>query len=239
MKYYCDLHIHSALSPCGDDEMTPNNIVNMAHLLGLDIIALCDHNSIKNIEATIKAAENLPLLVVPGMELETSEEVHFVCLFESVAVAKEFDDWLYPFKPMIKNNPEIFGEQRILDENDEQIGTVENLLVSACSVSIYDVVKKINALSAVIIPAHVDRSSYSIISNLGFVPDDLGFSTVEISKNITVDEAVSLFPHVEKYNIIKDSDAHYLEKMMGKENAIELPEKSAKELIRALKYSNQ
>lgn len=239
MIYYCDLHIHSALSPCGDDEMTPNNIVNMAHILGLDIIALCDHNSIKNVEATIKAAEKLPLLVVPGMELETSEEVHFVCLFENMTVAREFDDWLAPFKPTIKNNPEIFGEQIILDENDEQIGTEENLLVSACSVSVYDVVKKINSLDAVIIPAHIDRSSYSIISNLGFIPDDLGFSTIEISKKTTVDEAQKNFPHIKKYRIIQDSDAHYLEKMMEKENAIELAEKSARELIRVLKYTNQ
>ena len=237
MKYYCDLHIHSALSPCGDADMTPNNIVNMACLSGLDIIAVADHNSIGNVEACMKVAESLPITVVPAMELETSEEVHFLCLFENIDVAREFDEWLTPHKATHKNRPEIFGEQQYMDENDEVTGTEENLLVTATQVSIYDVKKKIDTLPAVIIPAHVDRSSYSIISNLGFVPEDLLFSTIEISKNITKEECLSLYPYLEKYNIITDSDSHYLDTFYEKENPIELSEPTAKALIDALKYS--
>ena len=237
MKYYCDLHIHSALSPCGDADMTPNNIVNMACLSGLDIIAVADHNSIGNVESCMKVAESLPITVVPAMELETSEDVHFLCLFETLEVAKEFDEWLAPFKATHKNRPEIFGTQQYMDENDEIVGTEENLLVVATQISIYDAKKKIDTLPAVIIPAHVDRSSYSIISNLGFVPDDLDFSTVEISKNISREDALSLYPYLEKYNIITDSDSHYLDTFYEKENPIELPEPTAKALINALKHS--
>lgn len=237
MKYYCDLHIHSALSPCGDKDMTPNNIVNMAQLCGLDIIALCDHNSTGNVRATIKASKDSPLLVVAGMELETAENVHFVCLFENIDVAEEFDLWLAPFKPTIKNKPEIFGEQCYLDESDNVTGFEEMLLVNACNISIYDVKKKIDTLPAVIIPAHIDRSSYSIISNLGFIPDDLGFCTVEISATATKDDVIKSFPHTKNFNFITNSDAHYLENIYEKQNPIELPELSSKALIEALKYS--
>jgi len=239
MKYFCDLHIHSALSPCGDNDMTPNNIVNMAYLCGLDIIAVCDHNSIGNVEATIKAAENLPLTVVPGMELETSEEVHFVCLFENMEAAKDFDNWLTPYKSQIKNRPEIFGEQYYMDENDEVTGTELNLLVTATSCSIYDAKKKIDTLPAVIFPAHIDRSSYSVISNLGFIPEDLNFNTVEISKNVKKEDILTKFPYVNDYNIITNSDSHYLDTFYEKENPIELEEKTAKALILHLLKSNK
>lgn len=237
MKYFCDLHIHSALSPCGDDDMTPNNIVNMASLCGLDIIAICDHNSIGNVKPTMEVAQNLPITVVAGMELETSEEVHFVCLFEDLETAQVFDDWLSPFKPPMKNRPEIFGHQQYMDREDNVTGEEEKLLVSACSVSIYDVKKKIDTLPAVIIPAHVDRSSYSIISNLGFIPDDLGFTTIEISSSVTKEEVLKQYPYLKDYNIITDSDSHYLENIYEKQNPIELPMPTAQDLIKALKYS--
>lgn len=237
MKYFCDLHIHSALSPCADNDMTPNNIVNMASLCGLDIIALCDHNSIGNVKATMEAASDLPLTVVAGMELETQEEVHFVCLFENLAVAEEFDKWLMPYKPKVKNRPEIFGEQQYLDKDDCIVGYEEKLLVSACNVSIYEVKKKIDTLPAIVIPAHIDRDSYSIISNLGFVPEDLGFTTLEISSSATKAEITNKFPYTGQYNIITNSDSHYLGTIYEKENPIELREPTAKDLINTLKYA--
>lgn len=237
MKYFCDLHIHSALSPCAENEMTPKNIVNLASLLELDIIAVCDHNSVENACATVEAVGNLPLCAVAGMELETSENVHFVCLFEDTEVARSFDKWLFPYKPKIKNRPEIFSEQLYMNAHDEITGIEENLLVSACDISIYDVKREIDRLPAVIIPAHVDRSSYSIISNLGFIPEDLDFATVEISQSVSRDEAVSLFPHIAQYNIITGSDAHRLENMFSHQNPIELSAKTPKELIRTLKYA--
>ncbi len=234
MKYFCDLHLHSALSPCGDEDMTPNNIVNMASLCGLDIIAVTDHNTVGNVEAVANAAKNLPLTVVPGMELETVEEAHFVCLFPTIEVAKEFEAWLSAFRLPIKNKPEIFGEQLYLDENDEITGREERLLTTAVTCSIYDVVPVIKSLNSAIFPSHVDKSSYSVISNLGTVPDDLGFTTVEISKNITKEDALKNFPYLSKYQIISNSDSHYLDSFYDTQNPIELSEPTAKALIEKL-----
>ncbi len=239
MKVSIDLHIHSALSPCGDNDMTPNNIVNLCSLLGIDVIALCDHNSIGNVDSAILASKDVTVTVIPGMELETSEDVHFVCLFETQEAAKEFDRWLTPFKSTVKNRSEIFGEQRYLNENDELTGTEENLLVTACSVSIYEVKEKIDSLPAVIIPAHVDRDSYSIISNLGFIPEDLQFTAVEISKNVTKEEIIEKYPYLARYNIICGSDAHYLENFSEEPCVIEAEAPTAKAVIAALKNMPQ
>ena len=234
MKYFCDLHIHSALSPCGDNDMTPNNIVNMAVLCGLNLIAITDHNSIGNVAAAMKVAESLPITVVPGMELETVEEVHFVCLFPDLETAQEFSDWLDAFRLPIKNRPEIFGEQLYLNELDEVVGTEEKLLVTAVSCSIYDAAPKVRALGGAIFPAHVDKNSYSVISNLGTVPEDLNFTTVELSKNTTKEEALTRFPYLSNYQIITDSDSHYLDTFYEKENPIELAEPTARALIEKL-----
>ncbi len=234
MKCYCDLHIHSALSPCADKDMTPNNIVNMSVLCGLQMIALTDHNTIGNVEAAMKAAEELPLTVVPGMELETMEEIHFVCLFPTLEIAKEFDAWLAPYRMHIKNKPEIFGEQFYMNEKDEVVGTEEYLLVTATTCSIYDAAPKVRTLGGVIYPAHVDRSSYSVISNFGTVPEDLKFTSVEISAKITKEEALEKYPYLSKYQIVTDSDSHYLDTFYDTQNPIELPEISAEALIAKL-----
>lgn len=185
MKLYYDLHIHSALSPCADNDMTPNNIVNMAAIKGLDVIAITDHNSCKNAAACIKAAENagLDLIVIPGMEVETSEEVHVICLFPATAAALEFDVFITQNLPAIKNRPEIFGEQYITDEMDNVTGSVDNLLITAAKLDLYTVVNKVNELSGIAVPAHIDRDSYSVLSSLGFIPPDLKINLVEISQN--------------------------------------------------------
>ena len=234
MNCFCDLHIHSALSPCGDNDMTPNNIVNMAVLCGLNIIAITDHNSIGNVEAAMKVAENLPITVVPGMELETSEEAHFVCLFPGLKQAEEFNQWLEHYRLPIKNKPEIFGDQLYLNENDEPIGTEELLLVTAASCSIYEAAPVARSFGAAVFPAHVDKSAYSVISNLGTVPEDLGFATVELSKNMPKEKALKIFPYLSKYRIITNSDSHYLDTFYETQNPIELEEPTAAALIKKL-----
>ena len=126
-----DLHIHSALSPCGDEDMTPNNIANMAYLKGLDVIAVTDHNSCRNVSAVQKCGANAGVTVIPGMEVETSEEVHMVCLFKSLNDAYEMEDYVTAHLPVIKNKPEIFGRQLVMDENDQITDIKENLLITA------------------------------------------------------------------------------------------------------------
>lgn len=229
MKLYYDLHIHSALSPCGDMDMTPNNIVNMSIIKGLDMIAVSDHNHIGNVRSAMKVAEGTDLLVIPGMEVETMEEVHVLCLFPDIDCAEKAFKKIHSSMSGIKNRPEIFGEQAFMDENDEITGYEENLLVTATTLGIDDVKKLADLSGGVALPAHVDRSSYSVLSNLGMIPD-IGFNTIEVSKKSILENFVYL-----NRKIIQNSDAHYLEDISEPENYVELPEKSVKCLIEWLK----
>ena len=238
MKVFCDLHIHSALSPCGDMDMTPNNIVGMSVLKGLNFIAITDHNTIGNVRAVMKCAEGSPLTVIPGMELETAEEAHFVCLFENIEMAEEFYEWSLKFFSGIKNREDIFGKQAYMDENDEITGHEEQMLVSALSCSIYDVVPKIREIGGIIIPAHVDKSSYSIISNLGVLPEDLGFKTVEISKNTDIEHVLMKFPYLSDKLIITSSDSHYLGDIYETEGEIDIEENTISALFKRLRGEN-
>ena len=134
--YFCDLHIHSCLSPCGDDDMTPANIVGMALLNGLNIIALTDHNTSKNCPAFFAQARLHGLVPVPGMELTTAEDIHVVCLFRELSDAMKFDMFVSGRRILIQNKPEIFGHQYIVDENDEVCGEEENLLINATDITL-------------------------------------------------------------------------------------------------------
>ena len=226
MKYSYDLHLHSALSPCGDNDMTPNNIANMSIIKGLDIIALTDHNTCGNVRAVIEAAgENL--LVIPGIEVTTSEEVHVVCYFPTVEAAEEMEKLIKKSMIPIKNEPEIFGHQYYMDEEDNISGEEDILLVNACGMDIYDVFSEVKKVGGVAVPAHIDRSSYSILSNLGFIPPDLEFTAVEI----TPKNREKLMSEYNEYIILSSSDAHYLENISEPENYIELSNKSAEVFI--------
>lgn len=235
MKAYYDLHIHSALSPCGDMDMTPNNIVNMALLKELDVIAVSDHNSALNLSALISCARDSRLLVIPAMEVESAEEVHLLCLFPTLETIQPFCEIISQNLPQIKNRVEIFGEQVIFDEMDHKIGEVDNLLVTATRLSIEEVKKLCDQYGGVMIPAHVDKSSYSILSNLGFISPDLSIATVEVSKNLPLVEAKKQLKQIEPYRVISNSDAHYLWDISEREYYLELPELSAEAVIGALK----
>ena len=231
MKAYYDLHIHSALSPCGDNDMTPNNIVNMSMIKGLDVIALTDHNSCANVRAAMAAAEG-KLLVIPGMEIETSEEVHVVALFPDADAAEEMERILKASAPQIKNRPEIFGNQYIMDKNDEIVGEEERMLVTASGMDIFSVVDSVSKLGGAAYPAHIDRSSYSILSNLGFIPPELKIGTVEITEKSRNKMEVD---YNKLYNIVTSSDAHYLWDIAEKGRYLELDELSAAGIIERLK----
>lgn len=226
MKLYYDLHIHSALSPCGDNDMTPNNIVNMSIIKGLDMIAVTDHNSCGNVRSVMKAAGDR-LLVIPGMEVETSEEIHIVCYFPGIESAEEMGEYVKKHLPPIKNREEIFGEQLFMDFEDNIVGKEENLLVTATELDIFSVVKKVRELGGAAVPAHIDRSSYSVLSNLGIIPDELLFKTVEI----TAKNRGKMEEYEKKYQIITNSDAHYLEDIAEPEFFIELMAKSTEKVI--------
>ncbi len=229
MKCFYDLHIHTALSPCGDADMTPNNVVNMSILKGLDMIAVSDHNSIGNVRAAMKVAEGTDLVIVPGMEVESEEEVHVLCLFPDIESAEKMGDIVKAHMGPVLNRPEIFGDQQYMNEQDEVVGTEEKLLVTATTLDFEKIKEHADACGGVAVPAHVDRNSYSVLSNLGLLPD-IGFETVEVSKKASAESYAYL-----RKRIIQNSDAHYLEDIAEPENWLELPEKSAKALVAYLK----
>jgi len=220
MKIFYDFHIHTCLSPCGDNDMTPNNIVNMSAIKGLDAIAITDHNCAGNVESVIEAASELPLIVIPGMEIETSEEIHMVALFPDLNSLRQMEEIVLSKLPPVKNKPALFGEQIIMDKHDNVIDFKEQFLITACSMNIYDVTTNVRKLGGIIFPAHIDKSSYSILSNLGSIPDELKFSTVEI-KNTLIPQSLVDIGIENKYNILHNSDAHYLWDISEKENYIE------------------
>ena len=206
-----DLHIHSCLSPCGDDDMTPANIVGMAALIGLDVIAVTDHNSCKNCPAVMAAARDYGITVLPGMELCTSEEVHVLCLFDTLQKAMDFDAYVDAHLLAMPNNEEIFGHQYIYGSDDTIIGSYPNLLINATDISFDDVFSLMATYGGIMIPAHIDKDSTSLLSNLGFIPPDSHFTCAEVSRPERLKELKQMHPYLEHCRIITDSDAHYLE----------------------------
>ena len=212
MKYYYDLHIHSALSPCGDDDMTPNNIVNMALINELDIIALSDHNTCVNVVSTAKVAEKAGVIFIPAMELETAEEIHVLCLFPDTDNAIAFEtDIVRPALPDIKNNEKIFGKQVFYDEFDNENGREDRYLINATSISIDNISCLAEQYGGLAIPAHIDKHTKSLISVFGMVDESMGFEIFELSKNVHPEFTNTQFSLKGKnYHYINDSDAHYL-----------------------------
>lgn len=190
--------------------MTPSNIVGMASLKELDVIALTDHNSCKNCPAAIAAGQEAGLTVIPGMELCTAEDIHVVCLFPSLDRAMKFDEYVYSAIPKIKNDPEVFGEQLIMDKDDNVIGHEELLLVTASNISIDNVYELVKSFGGVSFPAHIDKPAFSVISSFGQFPAEIGFDTVEISKNGDFTSLCESHPILKQKKFISNSDAHYL-----------------------------
>lgn len=230
MNLYYDFHIHSALSPCGDNDMTPNNIINMSKLKGLDAIAICDHNSALNVKACVECGEEAGIVVLPGIEVETCEEVHILALFDIVEKALEMGEYISQNLPNIKNRIDIFGNQFVMNKDDEVEFEVKNLLSTASFLDVNTAVKKIRQLKGVAIPAHIDKASYSIISNLGFIPDDLDFSTVEI-RGQNLDEAFTKMHKIDEFKTIHNSDAHFLWDINEKNNFLDVKSKNPSAII--------
>lgn len=219
MKIAYDFHIHTAASPCGDDYMSPNNIINMAKLNGLQAIAITDHNTCANCEVIMKLGEQNNLLVIPGMEIECMEEFHCIALFPDIKAAKDIEEYVEAHMPKIKNRVDIFGNQFIMNENDEVVGEIERLLLTASSISAEDLFNKVRGAGGIIFPAHIDRKSYSIVSNLGFIPDELDLHVIEISKSAQIDEYRQKYKNT---TIIQSSDAHYLQDILEDKSLIEV-----------------
>jgi PHP family Zn ribbon phosphoesterase len=233
--FYYDLHMHSCLSPCADADMTPGNIVGMAKLKGLDVIALTDHNTCGNCEAAVKIGERLGILVLPGMELCTAEDIHVVCLFEKLAGALEFSKYVYSRLPDIKNRPDIYGEQTLTDELDAVRGSEPRLLLNAAELGVNQVTKVAERFGGCVYPAHVDRPANGIMGILGSIPPEASFTSAELSPVCDQNSFLIDNPEIASYRIFRDSDAHYLWQISERENCIVLPELTARGLIELVK----
>ena len=230
-----DLHIHSCLSPCGDEDMTPGNIAGMAAIKELDVIAVTDHNSCKNCASVMAIADNYDVLVLPGMELTTMEEVHVVCLFSDLKDAMAFDAYVDSQLMPFPNNEKIFGRQIIRDIHDEVCGFVSNLLINATNISFDDVFGIMKDYNGIMIPAHIDKNSNSLISNLGFVPPDSRFTCVELKNTENFDALALKNPYLTQCKVITNSDAHYLEDINEPVNRLTCKRRTAKDVFEALK----
>ena len=231
---FYDLHIHSCLSPCGDDDMTPANIAGMAAVKGLDVIALTDHNSCRNCPAAIYHGEKHGVTVIPGMELTTREEVHVICLFPTLENALAFDSLVYKELMPFPNREDIFGKQQIMDQTDRVIGTVENLLINATSIPFDDVFSLTASYGGIAYPAHVDKASNSLLSNLGFVPPDSTFACAEFHDFESLHRIKKEHPYFEGCRAICCSDAHYLEDILEPEYQILARSRDAADVLASI-----
>ena len=229
-----DLHIHSCLSPCGDNESTPGNIVGMSVIKNLDVIALTDHNTCKNCASAMAIGKEYGITVIPGMELTTSEEVHVLCLFHTLEDAMSFDAYVEPRILQIPNDPKAFGDQFLCDENDEVIGTFPTLLISATDISFDKVNEAIKPFNGVMVPAHIDKNSFSLMSNLGFVPPDSDFKCFELANMANLHKLQEANPYLKNCNVITDSDAHYIDRINEAVNTLYAQSNSIDDVLSAL-----
>lgn len=235
LKLSYDLHIHSCLSPCGSEDMTPANIVHMALLKELDVIAVTDHNSCRNCPPVLSLADKLGITAIPGMELCTSEEVHVLCLFAELKDALAFDSYVYSRLLKVPNSEKIFGSQEIYDEEDHCIGTEPYLLINAADISFGRLETLMQEYHGIYIPAHMDKGSNSLISNLGFIPPDASFTCAELKDIGKKEEYIQTYPYLLRCNILSNSDAHSLEYMNEPVNHLYAESKNREDIIMALK----
>ncbi|MBR5451467.1 MAG: PHP domain-containing protein [Clostridia bacterium] len=230
-KYYYDLHIHSCLSPCGDNDSTPDSIAGMGELNGLDIMALTDHNSTKNCPAFFEAAKHHGIIAVGGMELTTAEDIHLVCLFPTLDSAMAFGTEVEKRRIKIKNRPEIFGDQFIMNSEDQVIGLEEDLLINATDITVDEAPLLAEKFGGVCYPAHIDRESNGIIAVLGAFPETPDFPSAELHDGEKLEEYLEI-SHLKKEAFIVSSDAHNLWSIKERTDFLELAESEDEDLVR-------
>ena len=232
--FRADLHIHTVLSPCGDLEMSPANIVHAAKEKNIDIIGITDHNSTKQCEVIKQVACSEGIFVMAGAEVTTKEEVHCLTFFETNEKLLEFQQYLDLYLPDIKNDTKLFGYQVVVDKEENIVEEEDRLLISALDQSLEDIEKKVHQLGGLFIPAHINKSKFSIISQLGFVPADLQFEALEISKHVSKIDFLSKNRYLNKFTFIQDSDAHYVENIGDTSTRFLMKEISFEEIRMAL-----
>ena len=213
--YVAELHLHTVVSPCAAVEMIPPLIVREALNRSINLIAVTDHNTSANVGAVQRAAVGTDLSVLPGMELQTREEVHLLCLFDTLDQSAAWQALVEARLPPLENNIEYFGEQFVVDETGEFIRRETQLLLTSAHIALSEAVTEVTRLGGLAIPAHVDRLSFSLMANLGFVPADVHFEALEISRHVSPDQARERFPQLKAFPLIQNGDVHHPDEFLG------------------------
>lgn len=227
-----DLHIHTCLSPCGEAEMTPRAIVERAREVGLDLIAVCDHNTAENAEAVVAVGKREGLAVLPGIEVTTREEVHVLGLFDRLGNLETVQQHIYAYLEG-KNEPEVFGEQVVMDENGARVRENPRLLIGACGLALDETVGLIGSYGGCSIASHIDREAFGLLGHLGFVPE-VPLDGFEVSARMTIREAREKFALGDEFAMIQSSDAHRLEEIGKATSVLEMEAPTAHEIRMAL-----
>jgi PHP family Zn ribbon phosphoesterase len=231
-NYRADLHIHTCLSPCTDLDMSPQAIARQAKHREIDILGICDHNSAENVPALMQAADQYAIRVLPGMEVTSQEEVHILALFDDLEPALALQEIVYAHLPG-ENDEEAFGMQVVVNAAGEVLHFNPKLLIGASTLSIEEVVKHIKALDGLAIASHIDREGFSLIGQLGFVPDHLEIDALEISPRTTLEEAGERFQP--RLPLTCASDAHYLDDIGTGHTTFYIADRTAREIKKALR----
>ena len=226
-KWMCiDLHVHTGASPCATKDMSPWNIVRMAQLENLSLIAITDHNTAANVATVMQVGDELGLVVLPGIEVQTREEVHLLAIFPTLEAVLAFEQFILQHLPNIANHPKVFGEQIIYDACDRQIGSIERLLLQSVMLGVEEVGEAITDYTGLTIAAHINRRSYSLIGQLGFVPEALELDALEIDKSYSYEGFIDEFESLRDYPVLRNSDAHQLTDLVGNHSMVLLEEPS-------------
>ena len=220
-EFFCEFHLHSCLSPCGSDDMSPADIAGLCAEEGYDIVALTDNNTVRNCPAFCKAAEHYGILAIPGMELTTAEEVHVVCLFPDLERAQEFGAYVSCHLPPRKNRPDFFGRQLVMDEEDNVLDEEDALLIGSTDIPICAVAELVAGYGGVAYPAHIDHDAFSLLSNLGLWMPEAGFTVAELSR--ACPEGFTDRPDLNGLRFVPGCDAHDLSEIPDPSFSIALP----------------
>ena len=230
----CDLHIHTCLSPCAELDMYPRAIVRRALEKRLDIIGICDHNASENAVYVQRAASGLPLTVLPGMEVTSREEVHTLALFENILQLERFQMLVYAHLPG-ENDEDVFGCQAIVNDHDEVEGINGRLLIGATDLPLQEIIDHIHREGGIAIASHVDRESFSVIGQLGFIDPSFAFDALEFTPRLGMAGARARFPDLADYPFLTSSDAHFLRDIGRTWTEMLIADGSFQELCLALK----
>jgi 3',5'-nucleoside bisphosphate phosphatase len=211
--YLTDLHIHTVLSGCAEVEMIPPLILRQAKRLGVSLIAITDHNACLNAEAMIEASAGSGIHVLPGMEIQSREEVHLLCLFDTVDPCRRWQEEVFKKLPALRNRESAFGPQYVVDSAGEWIRTEERFLAASADIGLEEVVEDVQSLGGMVIPAHVDRPAFSLFSNLGMIPDSLDVLGLEVTPQFVPTTGFQQWPQLKGWCLIVNGDAHRLQEI--------------------------